>query len=103
MGGNNFVDTFGKAYNLMTKYVGSAKIKYIFMTDGGSMYPSDQVANIKKLKASYAGKIEYYGIEFQTSGDVMKIICKELDGSNKISHTVSQLTSAYLEIINRNI
>jgi hypothetical protein len=34
MGENNFADTFGKAYALMVKYVGSAKIKYIFMTDG---------------------------------------------------------------------
>jgi hypothetical protein len=37
---NNFADTFGKAYNLMNKYVGGAKIKFIFMTDGEDDYPS---------------------------------------------------------------
>ena len=47
---NNFADTFEKAYNLMVKYYTEAKIKYIFMTDGGDSYPSSQVAKIKKLK-----------------------------------------------------
>jgi hypothetical protein len=103
MSGNNFADTFGKACNLMTKYVGSAKIKYIFMTDGGCGYPSAQVTMIKNLKNSYPNKIEYSGIEFQTSGETMKLISKELGGTNQISYNVSQLTSAYLEIINRKV
>lgn len=85
----------------MAKYVGGAKIKYIFMTDGGDSYPSTQVNQIRLLQNSNPGKIEYYGIEFQTSGETMKNISKELHGSNKISYNVSQLTSAYLEIINR--
>jgi hypothetical protein len=85
----------------MTKFVGGAKIKYIFMTDGGDSYPSAQTNQIKILKNANPGKIEYYGIEFQTSGDTMKLISKELDGSNKISYNVAQLTSTYLEIINR--
>ena len=73
------------------------------MTDGGDSYPSGQTNQIRTLKNANPGKIEYYGIEFQTSGDTMKLISKELDGSNKISYNVSQLTSTYLEIINRKI
>jgi len=53
----------------MTKYVTSAKIRYIFMTDGGDSYPSAQVTQIKSLRNSYPNKIEYSGIEFQTSGN----------------------------------
>ena len=39
-GGNNFSDTFAKAYNLMTTYITTEKIKYVFMTDGVCGYPS---------------------------------------------------------------
>lgn len=79
-----------------------SKIRFIFMTDGGDRYPSAPVATIKSLIASYPGKIEYSGIEFQTSGDTMKLISKELGGTNAISYTAQQLTTAYLEIINRD-
>jgi hypothetical protein len=103
MAGNNFIDTFGKAYTLMTKYVGGAKINFIFMTDGTDSYPSYQITMIKNLMNSYPDKIEYSGIEFQTNGETMKLISKELGGTNRISYNVSQLTSAYLEIINRKI
>jgi hypothetical protein len=41
------------------------------------------------LRNSYPGKIEYNGIEFQTSGDTMTLISKELDGINKISYNVA--------------
>lgn len=46
----------------MTKYVAGAKIKLIFMTDGGDSYPSGQVTQIKQLKNANPNKIEYYGI-----------------------------------------
>jgi hypothetical protein len=86
----------------MNKYVGGAKIKFIFMTDGGCGYPSSQITKIKELKNSYPNKIEYFGIEFQTSGETMKLICKELDGTNQISDNVNELTLAYLETVTRN-
>jgi hypothetical protein len=41
----------------MTKYVASAKIRYVFMTDGGCGYPSAQVTQIKALGVSYPKKI----------------------------------------------
>ncbi len=41
----------------MQKYVNGAKIKYVFMTDGGCGYPTQPVMNIKKLKNAYPGKI----------------------------------------------
>ncbi len=41
----------------MAKYVAESSIRFIFMTDGGSSYPQDQVNQIKALKALYAGKI----------------------------------------------
>lgn len=46
----------------MTKYIGGAKIKLIFMTDGGDSYPSSQISQIKQLKNLHPKKIEYYGI-----------------------------------------
>jgi uncharacterized protein with von Willebrand factor type A (vWA) domain len=101
MGSTNFADTFEKAYNLMSKYVGGAKIKFIFMTDGGDKYPSSQVTMIKNLKDSYPDKIEYFGIEFQSSGETMKQISKELGGTNQVSDNLNELTSAYLETITR--
>lgn len=75
-GGNNFADTFGKAYNIMTKNVGGAKINFAFMTDGGDSYPSSQVSQIKELKNKNPDKINYFGIEFQTSGPTMNLINK---------------------------
>lgn len=60
--GNNFADTFTKAFELMQRYVQGAKVRFIFMTDGGCGYPSTQISNIKSLKNSYPNKIEYYGI-----------------------------------------
>ncbi len=46
----------------MQRYVQGAKIRFIFMTDGGDSYPSTQVSSIKSLKNLYPNKIEYYGI-----------------------------------------
>lgn len=46
----------------MVKYVSKAKIKYIFMTDGGDDYPVIQVTKIKDLKKLHPNKIDYYGI-----------------------------------------
>ena len=59
------------------------------MTDGGCNYPSAPVAAIKSLKSIYPNKIEYSGIEFQTSGDTMKLISQELGGTNTISYTAA--------------
>ncbi len=101
--GNNFADTFEKAYNLMTKYVNESKIKFVFMTDGGAIYPLAQVNQIKVLKNAYPDKIQYFGIEFQTNGDTMKLISKELDGKNSITHTATELTQAFTEIIDRKV
>ncbi len=42
VGGNNFSDTFAKAYNLMSRYVSGSKIRYVFMTDVGCAYVSLQ-------------------------------------------------------------
>lgn len=73
------------------------------MTDGGCGFPSAPVAAIRKLQSQYPNKIQYSGIEFQTSGDTMKLIKEELGGTNRISYTGAELTSAFLEIINRDI
>jgi hypothetical protein len=56
---------------------------------------------IKELKNSYPNKIEYFGIEFQSSEETMKLISKELGGTNQISYNVDELTLAYLETITR--
>lgn len=66
------------------------------MTDGGDSFPTAPVGSIKALKNAQANRIEYNGIEFQTSGNTMKLICNELGGTNSISYNVTQLTSAYL-------
>jgi hypothetical protein len=87
----------------MVKYVNSAKIKYILMTDGACGYPKNQVLKIRKLRNANQDKIEYYGIEFRSNSETMKLISKELEGKNQISHNESQLTTAYLEIINRKL
>lgn len=56
-GGNNFSDTFEKAYQIMCKYIGTSKIKFIFMTDGGCAYPEAQIQKIQQLKLSHPKKI----------------------------------------------
>lgn len=60
----------------MSKYVGGAKINFVFMTDGGDSYPSSQVSQIKDLKNKNPDKIDYFGVEFQTSGQTMVLIKK---------------------------
>lgn len=81
----------------MCKYIVNSKIKFIFMTDGGCSYPDTQIQKIKQLKIGYPNKIEYYGIEFQCSGDVMNQISQQLEGKNTVSHTADNLTNNYLE------
>lgn len=61
-GGNNFSVSFQKSYEIMNRYIENAKIKYIFMTDGGDSVPTGQIALIKALKYTYPNKIEYFGI-----------------------------------------
>lgn len=48
------------------------------MTDGQCGYPSAEVKLIKDQRRANPNKIEYYGIEFKTMGDTMKLISKEL-------------------------
>ena len=71
------------------------------MTDGEDKYPAQQVKKIKKLMNEYPDKIEYSGIEFRSNSQTMKLISSELNGKNHVSYNVSELTSAYIEIINR--
>jgi len=71
------------------------------MSDGQDSYPSVQVNQIKLLKNQHPNKIEYFGIEFQEDVEVMKLISRELEGTNKISHSEAELTATYIEIINR--
>ena len=40
----------------MSSYISTAKIKFVFMTDGGCGYPGAQVTKIKALKNSNANK-----------------------------------------------
>ena len=56
-------------------FVAGCKTKFVFMTDGGDDYPREQVNLIKELKElKELHKIEYFGVEFQASGDTMKLI-----------------------------
>ena len=73
-GGAQFTDTFEEAYSLMNLYVGSASIRFIFMTDGGAEYPAQPISKIKILQNQHPKKIKYYGIEFQSNVNVMKQI-----------------------------
>lgn len=57
LGGNNFLDTFSKAYKIMNEWVGHSKIKFIFMTDGGCSYPSTAISMIKMLQMRNPDKI----------------------------------------------
>ena len=73
------------------------------MTDGGAEYPDQYIKLMKKTMNDYPKRFEYFGIEYTSQSPVMTLISQELNGTNIISYNASQLTSAYIEIINRKI
>ena len=63
-GGTNFDPPFNMAASLATKYIQQSTISFIFMTDGGALYPTNGIQTIKRLQSSNPNKLFYYGIEF---------------------------------------
>jgi len=73
-GGTIFDPPFNLAASLAAKYISTATIVFIFMTDGGASYPSTGIQALKQLQKSYPNKLKYVGIEFGSSVQVMKTI-----------------------------
>ena len=102
-GGTNFSAAFSTAYGIMAKYIQKENIKLVFMTDGQSDYPYNEVEQIKELKNAHPNKFEYYGIQFRDNGDTMKLISQQLDGKNSVALNSSDLYKAFMQVINRKI
>ena len=61
-GGTLFNPPFNLAATLAGKYIPNAIVVFIFMTDGGASFPTNGIAALKRLQATYPNKLKYAGI-----------------------------------------
>lgn len=61
-GGTDFDPPFDMAADIAQRYINNSIILFIFMTDGGSSYPSRGIQRLRSLQSSYPNKFKYAGI-----------------------------------------
>ena len=101
-GGTYFEPVFQAAYNIAQKTIQNEIILFIFMTDGGSSYPSNEVSQFQQMMKQYPKRFIYSGIECNCSSSVMKNIESALQGRNYVANNLQELLGAYesaIEII----
>jgi hypothetical protein len=87
------------AANLAQKYITNSIVLFIFMTDGGSSYPTAGVQKLRNIQANNPNKFKYAGIEFNNGSQVMKDIARDLNGKTGVAYNAEELTGLFLKSI----
>ena len=105
--GTNFGVAFKEAINLLENDNSKHNIRMIFMTDGNSSYPQDEIYILKTLisrPAFYQKKnFKFYGLGFQCSSPEFDRIVKEFGGEMKFAKDGEELKMKYMEIFTRSL
>ena len=101
-GGTNFSQALIDCCKIISKFSNDPlDFHIIFMSDGESSYPKNEINEIKKIQDSSLKDIKFDAIEFQTQGNILKDMTKELNGKIITALDIQSLKTAYFEIIKK--
>lgn len=107
--GTDFKEAFSTIYSVLQKENGKCGVRCIFMSDGESLNPSEEIDQIKNyLENTPQLKFEFYAIMFDFSSKVIDEICENIGGKSCKPMSLSlnssnQLKTAFYEIISKKI
>jgi len=104
-GGTNFAAAFKEGFSQM-KLITNTDIVLVFMTDGGSLYPRNEIALINEyVKSSdfkkLGTKFSFNALGFQCTSSILTEMAKALGGTTYFAHDRAQLTKTFIEILNK--
>lgn len=87
------------------KVIKHNEITMVFMTDGEACYPTSAVTSLKQYIQSpnFNKKFSFYGIEFKCTTNVIKQLVSELGGNTYFAEDAEGTTSAYFEILDKDL
>lgn len=107
-GGNtNFSAALKEVYNVLFHDSTQFDIAVIFMTDGQSDYPKEEIKKIKKLISDPMQfknkKFKFFGLGFNCKGTILNDMTIAFGGLTSFATDGNGLTSKYCEILTKSL
>jgi len=104
-GGTNFSAAFIAGFEQIQRITKNDTV-LVFMTDGMSDYPKDEIAFIREyINSSYFKKLkikfDFNALGFQCKSDILDEMARELGGTTYFAQDAIQLKRTFIEILNK--